>query len=57
MGLLETLHLSYSEIKMNKEVRVAHMRDGKILYSVLFGRSEGKRPPGRIRADGSTILK
>jgi len=42
---------------MNKEGRVSHMRDGKGVYSVLLGRSEGKRPLGRLRADGSTILK
>jgi len=42
---------------MNKEGHVAHTGDGKGVYSVLLGRSEGKRPLGRLGADGNTILK
>jgi hypothetical protein len=42
---------------MNKEGHVAHMGEGKGVYSVLLGRPEGKRPLGRLRVDGGTILK
>jgi len=36
---------------------VARMEERRVVYRVLVGKPEGKRPLGRISIDGSIILR
>jgi hypothetical protein len=43
--------------RMRWALHMAHMGEDRVVYRVLVGKPEGKRPLGKPRADGRIILR
>ena len=51
-------YCSSDQTEKNEMVgHVARMEERRVVYRVLVGKPEGKRPLGRISIDGSIILR